>query len=118
MPGRGLKPGSQEAHLVATIGAQSRWSAEPNRTAATQPMRDGLRASKRRQVLAESPGLTDETEINRRIDAKLKAQLALAQLKSLQSRRAKKEAREQAEADAMADAILSESGADDSETAA
>lgn len=118
MPGRGPAKGSEQAKLIAQIGGNTRWAKETNRTAATQCMRDGLRASYQRAVLRDNPGLTDEAEIQRRVDALIKAQLARARLASLKTRQAKAAARKQAEADALADAVIAAGGAEAEEGAA
>ena len=97
------------------IAALSRWDKVTDRTAETRPMREGFLAKKRAEVLAENPGLTDEAEIADRVERKLKLHQAKMRHSSLKTRRAKAAERKQAAAEALADAILSEPGADESE---
>jgi hypothetical protein len=59
-----------------------------DRTAATQPLREGFRARLRADVLEENPGLADEGEIERYIEIKLRCHYARMQASSLRTRRA------------------------------
>jgi len=97
------------------IAAWSRWDKVADRSAETRPMRAAFLAKKRAEVLEENPGLTDEAEIADRVERKLKLHYAKMRQSSLKTRRAKAAERKQANAEALADAILSESGSDESE---
>lgn len=95
--------GKSPQHQAAAL---TMWDKVPDRRTRTQAMRDAFRAKLRKQVLTENEGLTDEAEIENRVDRRLKLHYARMQANSLASRRAAKEAKRQAAADALADAII------------
>jgi hypothetical protein len=72
---------------IAQIAVDSRWAFEPDRIAATQPMRDARRAKYLERV--DPDGLLPEPERQRRADSLLRADMRRLALKSAQSRRAK-----------------------------
>jgi hypothetical protein len=81
-----------ERSLIARVAAAERWGRTADRTAATQPARDGHRAKFRRQV--DPDGTLDPIERERRVDALMTAHLLRM---SLAARRARARARRKAE---------------------
>jgi hypothetical protein len=101
------------AHQRAQIAANTRWAGETDRTAATAGLRAGFFAKLSREARERlGPDATDE-QVARAADSALKAHYARMRLRSLQARRKAADERRQA----MADAILSEPGTDESERA-
>jgi hypothetical protein len=97
------------AHQRATIAAHSRWASEPNRTAATSALRAGFLAKLQREARDRlGPAATDE-QVAAAAENALKAHYARMRLNSIQTRRRRAQERQQAAADELADAILSES---------
>lgn len=76
----------EERVLIARIAAADRWGHTPDRAAATQPARAGLRAKFAREVLATSPHASAE-ELARRTDDLMRAHMLRMSLKAAQSRR-------------------------------
>ena len=60
---------SESRVLVAQIAAAERWGRTKDRTAATQPARDGLRAKFAREIDPDgSLAISDPAELDRRVD--------------------------------------------------
>jgi hypothetical protein len=76
--------------LAAKIAAAERWGRVIDRSAATQPARDGRRDRLRRQV--DPNGVLDEVERERRVDSLIKAHMMRM---SLAAKRARAERRVQ-----------------------
>lgn len=83
---------SVEASLRGRIAANTRWAHTADRTAATAPGRAGLEARFEREV--DPKGELDPAERARRVDALRKAHFARLALRSAQSRRSARKARE------------------------
>lgn len=99
---------------VNRANSLTRWDKVADRTAETQPMRDGRRARLREQVLAEQPHLQagrDDAEIEDRIDRKLRIHLERARAASLKTRRENAAAKKAAARAALDSAIESALGA-------
>lgn len=73
--------------LVASIASHSRWAKETDRTAATRPALEGMRAKFEREVDPE--GVLDPVERATRAESARKAHFKRLALKSAQARRAK-----------------------------
>jgi hypothetical protein len=99
----------QLASSQRRLATLSRWDKTTDRKAAMQPAREGLVAKYREEVLEENPGLTDEAEIQNRVERKLRIHYERMRLSSLKTRRANAAAKRQATIDALADAITTES---------
>lgn len=81
----------QFAHQRAQLAANTRWSAEADRTAATAPMRQAFLDKLHREARERlGPAATDE-QVAKAADSALKAHYARMRLRSLKARR-KKEA--------------------------
>jgi hypothetical protein len=80
----------QERALIARVAAAERWARTSDRTAATQPARDGHRARFRRQV--DPDGTLDPAERERRVDALMTAHLLRMSLRAKQARARRKAA--------------------------
>jgi len=97
------------ARLRASRAGNTRWASEPDRAGATAKMRAGFIGKLQREAReALGPGATDE-QVARAAESALKAHYAKMQLNSILSRRRRAQERQQATAEALADAILSES---------
>lgn len=79
-----------ERQLIGRIGANTRWAHEENRTAATQPARDGFEKRFENEVDPDRV-LTPQERAKRAASAK-RAYFQRMALKSAQARRAKKSA--------------------------
>jgi len=100
------------AHQRAQLAANTRWAGETDRTAATAGPRAGFFAKLSREARERlGPDATDE-QVAKAADSALKAHYARMRFNSLKARRKAADERRQA----MADAILSEPGADESES--
>ena len=95
---------ADERSLVAKIAAAERWGRTPDRTAATEPARVGLRAKFAREVDPE--GTLPPDELERRVDSLMRAHMLRMSLKAKSARRKARELTEiadQAEADLASD---------------
>ncbi|SDY35538.1 hypothetical protein SAMN05661080_03195 [Modestobacter sp. DSM 44400] len=77
--------GCQDRTLIARIAAAERWARTPNRVAATEPARRGLRARFERE--ADPEGILDVTERARRADALFTAHMLRLARASAKARR-------------------------------
>lgn len=93
---------SSERRLAAQVSAYSSWAQTENRTARTQPARDALLRKFEQQV--DPDGTLSPVERDKRVQAARKAYYASLALRSARARRLAKEAAE-------AEAALSEAGA-------
>jgi len=102
---------SDTASLHGTVAAHTRWARETDRTAATENLRAGFFARLEREAREQlGPDATDE-QVASAAESLLKAHYARMRLNSALSRKRAAAARRQAEAEAMADAIVgAESG--------
>jgi hypothetical protein len=91
---------STDASLRGRIAAYERWARVTDRTAATAPGCAGLEARFAREV--DPDGKLDPAERARRVDAKRKAHFTRLALLSARSRRAARQAREDAAARSIA----------------
>jgi hypothetical protein len=76
---------SRDRALIARIAAAERWARTPDRTAATEPARRGLRARFERQ--ADPEGVLDAAEQARRADALMTAHMLRLARESAKARR-------------------------------
>jgi hypothetical protein len=75
--------------LAARIAAAERWAATPDRTAATAPARQGLRAKFAREI--DPDGTLPEADLKQRVDHRMRAhmlRMSLAAKKARQARQA------------------------------
>lgn len=72
---------------MAQIAAAERWGRTPDRTAATEPARAGLRAKFAREV--DPDGTLDAAELERRVDSLVRAHMLRMTLAAKAARRAK-----------------------------
>jgi len=86
---------SEERGLVARIAAAERWGRTADRSAATAPARDGLRAKFRAEV--DPDGTLPPGEADRRVSALMQAHMLRMSLKASQGRRKAREALQSAE---------------------
>lgn len=77
----------KERSLRASIGANSRWAAEPDRTKATEPARRGLLAKFEKQV--DPDGTLPAAERARRAENALRAHMQRMSLAAAKARRIK-----------------------------
>lgn len=103
----------EAAHQRALLAVHAKWAGETNRTAATAPARAGFFAKLSREARERLGPAATEDQVAKAADSALKAHYARMRLRSLQARRKAADERRQT----MADAILSEPGADESERA-
>jgi hypothetical protein len=80
----------EERSLVARIAVAERWAHTPDRTQATQYMRDARRAKIAAAITAAIGELAPD-ELNRRVDDKIRADMLRLSLKSAQARRRSRE---------------------------
>lgn len=80
----------EERALVARIAVAERWAHTPDRTQATQYLRDARRA-KIAAAITEELGELPPHELDRRVDDKIRADMLRLSLKSSQARRRAKE---------------------------
>lgn len=73
--------------LAARIAAHERWAATPDRTAATAPARQGLRAKFAREVDPDS--LMPADELERRVDQRMQAHMLRMSLAAKKARAAR-----------------------------
>jgi hypothetical protein len=76
---------SRDRALIARIAAAERWARTPDRTAATEPARRGLRAKFERE--ADPDGVLDTAERARRADALMTAHMLRLARESAKARR-------------------------------
>lgn len=86
----------EERSLVSRIAAAERWGRTPDRTAATEPARAGLRA--RFEHEADPDGVLSPAERGRRADQLMRAHMLRMTLAAKQARRRAKEQTAAAEA--------------------
>jgi hypothetical protein len=84
----------EERALVARIGAAERWGRCPDRVAATEPARAGLRAKFAAEV--DPDGTMDPAEVERRVDSLHHAHMLRMTLAAKQARRKAREAKAEA----------------------
>jgi hypothetical protein len=75
----------EERALIAQIATAVRWGREPDRTAATAPAREGLRAKYAREV--DPDGNLGTAELERRVDSLMRAHVLRMSLAAKASRR-------------------------------
>jgi hypothetical protein len=78
--------------IVAQIAAAERWGREPDRTAATQPARDGRRAKLRQEI--DPDGIlaaNDPAELEKRVDHLVRAHMLRMSLAAKAARRRARE---------------------------
>jgi hypothetical protein len=76
---------SRDRAVIARIAAAERWGRTPDRSAATEPARRGLRAKFERQ--ADPEGVLDAAERSRRADALMTAHMLRLARESAKARR-------------------------------
>ena len=100
-----MKVSPEVARVRASVASNTRWAAEPDRTAATARMRAGFIEKLHREAREQlGPNATDE-QVIKAADSALKAHYARMRLKSLMSRRAAREGRQRAQQDSMLNAV-------------